>query len=56
MLILDVRVSSIKGNVQDSGTDNLLGEGVFMGCEYWRQSRLAVGREDVMLCFIQVKS
>lgn len=56
MVTLDVRVSSVKENAQDSGMGNLLNEGVFMGCEHWRQSRLGLGKEGNMLSFKQVKS
>lgn len=32
--------STVKGNAQDSGVDDLLDEGVFIRNEHWRQSFL----------------
>lgn len=39
-----------------ASTKQRIDEGIFTGCEHWRQSRLEVRREDDMLCFRQAKS
>lgn len=56
MVTLDVRVSSVKENAQDHGMGDLVNEVIFVGYEYWRQSRLGLGREEDMLSFTQAKS